>query len=142
MVRECMNRFSYILVGLFGIVLLSSFMTPKVKKDNVDEVQRVYLYGVSTDFNDSVVYMTDIHSLDSVVVNKEGALQNYSSYSFQMKVFMSDVLGQANQTCAVIYSVDKKKLEKRYLKMRKKYQSDKDCFLKQLGTDAFMFRKE
>ena len=59
-----------------------------------------------------------------------------------MKVYLEGTLGDVDRTCAVLYSADKKKLEKKYLKMRKKYQSDKSTLLKQVGADAFQFRKE
>lgn len=130
------------LFGLLGIVLLSSFMAPEETRLKADEPKRVYMYGVSIDFNDSVVYMTDVQHLDSIIINKDASIQNHAYYSMQMKVYLEGTLGETNQTCAVIYSDNKKKLEKRYLKMRKKYQADKNTLLKQIGADSFMFRKE
>ena len=58
-----------------------------------------------------------------------------------MKIFLESTLGESNQTCAVIYSDNKKKLEKRYVKMRKKFQADKEKVLMKLGS-AFSFLKE
>ena len=46
-----MNKLKYLL-GLISIVLLSSFMPAKEKKDKANEPKRVYMYGVSIDFND------------------------------------------------------------------------------------------
>ena len=60
----------------------------------------------------------------------------------QMKVYLEGMLGESNQTCAVIYSDNKKKLEKRYVKMRKRYQTSKNKLLRQIGTDTFRFHKE
>lgn len=137
-----MNKLKFILVSMLGIVLLSSFAAPKEKKDKSDEPKRVYLYGVSIDFNDSLVYMTDVQHLDSVLILKDGSLQNYANYSQQLKIFMEGSLGESNQTCAVIYSDNKKKLEKRYVKMRKRYQADKNAVLMKIGSEAFVFRKE
>lgn len=137
-----MKKVNLLLLGLLSVVLLSSFKTPKGSKEKVDELKRVYLYGVSIDFNDSVVYMTDIQHLDSVMIQKDGSLQGQYSYSHQMKLFLEGGLGEDNQTCAVIYSDDKKKIEKRFLKMRKRYQADQKYVLKLVGTDAFVFRKE
>ena len=96
---------------------------------------------MSLNFNDSVIYMTDVQYFDSVKINKDGSLQNYANYSQQMKIFLEGTLGEYNQTCAVIYSDNKKKLEKRYVKMRKRYQADKEKVLMKLGT-AFTFLKE
>ena len=138
-----MNKCKVFFIGLLGIVLLSSFAAPKKdKKEKEPEVVRVYMYGVSIDFNDSLVYMTDVQYLDSMVINKDGSIQNYANYSIQMKVYLEGVLGKSNQTCAVIYSDNKKKLEKRFVKMRKRYQADKNRLLLQVGADAFRFRKE
>ena len=124
------------------MMALPVFAAEKGKKAKVDEPTRVYMYGVSINFNDSVVYMTDFLHLDSMVVNKDASINGYSSYALQMKVYLEGTLGDVDRTCAVLYSADKKKLEKKYLKMRKKYQSDKSTLLKQVGADAFQFRKE
>lgn len=138
-----MRRMRVLLASLCGIVLLSSFVAPKdTKKDKEDEAKRVYLYGVSIDFNDSTVYMTDIQYLDSMIIQKDGSLQGQSGYSLQMKVFLENSYGEDNQTCAIVYSDNKKKLEKKFVKMRKRYQTDKGRTLKLLGTDSFTFRKE
>lgn len=138
-----MRKMRILLAGLCGIVLLSSFMAPRdTKKDKEDAPKRVYLYGVSIDFNDSTVYMTDVQYLDSMIIQKDGSLQGQSGYSLQMKVFLENSYGENNQTCAIVYSDNKKKLEKKFVKMRKRYQADKKQMLKLLGTDSFVFRKE
>ena len=86
--------------------------------------------------------MTDVQYLDSMIINKDGSIQNYANYSIQMKVYLEGMLGESNQTCAVIYSDNKKKLEKRFVKMRKRYQTSKNKLLRQIGTDTFRFHKE
>lgn len=134
-----MNKCKLLLVALLGMASLTTFAA---SKDKADEPKRVYMYGVSVNFNDSVVYMTDVQHLDSIVINKDGSIQNYANYSIQLKVYLEGMLGESNQTCAVIYSDNKKKLEKRFVKMRKRYQTSKNKLLKQVGTDAFLFRKE
>ena len=136
-----MNKLKFLFVSMLGIMLLSSFSAPKDKKEKEEEPKRVYMYGVSLNFNDSVVYMTDVQYLDSILIQKDGSLQNYANYSQQMKIFLEGTLGESNQTCAVIYSDNRKKLEKRYVKMRKRYQADKEKVLMKLGT-AFTFLKE
>ena len=106
-----MNKLKYLL-GLISIVLLSSFMPAKEKKDKANEPKRVYMYGVSIDFNDSIVYITDVQHLDDVIINSDGSLFNYVYYSLQLKTYLEGTLGETNQTCAVIYSEKKKKAEK------------------------------
>ena len=137
-----MNKWKLGALALMIMMALPVFAAEKGKKAKVDEPTRVYMYGVSINFNDSVVYMTDFLHLDSMVVNKDASINGYSSYALQMKVYLEGTLGDVDRTCAVLYSADKKKLEKKYLKMRKKYQSDKSTLLKQVGADAFQFRKK
>ena len=134
-----MNKWRVIIIALLGMVQLTAIAKPKDK--NPEEPKRVYLYGVAMNFNDSTVYITDVQHLDSTIIHDNGCLQNYSNYSMQWKVYLEGTLNELNQTCAVIYSDKKKKLDKSYLKTRKKYTNDKSKTLKQVGTDAFAFQK-
>ena len=143
-----MNKWRICLICLLGVLQLSAFAAPKddapkekTKKEKTDEPKRVYLYGVATNFNDSVTYITQVQHLDSMIILPNGALQNYAGYSLQLKVYLEGTLNEINQTCAVIYSDKKKKLEKQFTKTRKKILSDRRRSLKQIGTDAFVFEK-
>ena len=150
-----MNKWKFLLFFLLSAIQLTAFASPKEKKNKSEEPKEIYMYGVSVDFNDSTVYITDIQSLDSMTINTDGSLRNYSDYSLQLKVYLEGTVGETNQTCAVIYSEKKKKLEKEglfdeskkkkiekhFIKMRKKYQSDPNKILKRIGTDAFTFQK-
>ena len=128
-----MNKWRIYLVCLLGALHLSAFAE--------DEPRRVYLFGVATNFNDSTVYLTDVQHLDSIMLNPDGSLPNYVGYALQLKVHLEGSLDERDQTCAVIYSDKKKKLEKRFIKMRKRYQENKDKILKRIGTDVFTFEK-
>ena len=128
----------YYLIGLLCAVQLPTFAA---NKDKNEEPKRVYMYGVAVNFNDSTMYITDVHYLDSMIINKDGSLQNYVGYSMQLKVFLEGTLGETDQTCAVIYSDKKKKLEKRFLRMRKKCLAERKQRFKQIGTDSFRFEK-
>ena len=136
-----MNKWKIILVCILSALQLSAFAANKGKKNKTDEPKRVYMYGVSIDFNDSTVYVTDVQYLDSIVVAPDGSIPNHYNYSLQMKVYTEGTLGEYNQTCAIVYSDKKKNLEKRFLKTIKKYQTDESKILKRIGTDAFKFHK-
>ena len=133
-----MRMWRYYIIGLLCAVQLPAFAA---NKDKDEEPKRVYMYGVAVNFNDSTMYITDVHYLDSIIINKDGSLQNYVGYSMQLKVFLEGTLGETDQTCAVIYSDKKKKLEKRFLKMRKKCLAERKHKFKQIGTDSFTFEK-
>lgn len=136
-----MKKWRIILICLFGALQLSTFAASKEKKNKAEEPKRVYMYGVAINFNDSTVYLTDVQYLDDIIIRPDGSLLNYAGYSMQLKVYLEGTLNEANQTCAVIYSDKKKQLEKRYIKMRKRYQDNKDKVVKRIGTDAFTFEK-
>lgn len=127
-----MNKWRICLVCLASIFQLSAF---------ADEPKRVYMFGIATNFNDSTVYLTDVQHIDSLIINQDGSLRNHAGFTLQLKVYLEGTLNEINQTCAVFYSDKKKKLEKRFIKVRKKYQSNKEKRLKQIGTDTFTFQK-
>ena len=142
-----MNKWKAFLICLLGALTLSATAAPKEKKEKkekkqkVAEPQRVYMYGMSVNLNDSTVYLTDVQYLDDIIINTDGSLQNYAGYSMQLKVYLEGTLGNVNQTCAVVYSHKKKKLEKRFIKTKKKFLANKDQVLRQIGTDTFTFQK-
>ena len=136
-----MNKWKAFLICLLGALTLSATAAPKEKKEKVAEPQRVYMYGMSVNHHDSTVYITDVQDLDDIIINTDGSLQNYAGYSMQLKVYLEGTLGNVNQTCAVVYSYKKKKLEKRFIKTKKKFLANKDQVLRQIGTDTFTFQK-
>lgn len=136
-----MKKWRLPLIILLGILQLSALAAPKEKKEKAEKPERVYMYGISIDFNDSTVYLTDVQHLDSIVINPDGSIHNHSGYSLQLRVYLEDCLGERNQTCAVVYSPKKRKLEKRFLATRRKYQHDKTKTIKFIGTDDFVFQR-
>lgn len=143
-----MNKWRVFLICLLGALTLSTTAAPKEKKEKrekrekVAEPKRVYMYGISTNLNDSTVYLTGMQRLEDVAITSDGCIQNYANYAQQLKLYLEGVMGETNQTCAVIYSEKKKKAEKRFVKTRKKYLSDKGKTLHQIGTDVFVFKKQ
>ena len=137
-----MSKWKVYLICLLGMVQFTAIAAPKEKKDKSERPRRVYMFGAAMGFNDSTVYLTDVQRLDDVIINAEGAIKNHSGYSLQLKVYLEGTLGKVNQTCAVIYSDKKKKLERRFIKTKKKYIADKDKILHQIGASDFTFQKQ
>lgn len=136
-----MKKWRILLICLIGTLQLSSFAASQENGERPEEFTRVYMYGVAIDFNDSTVYLTDVQSLDSVVMYPDGSIRDLSGYSLQLKVYLEGVLGETNQTCAIIYSDKKRKLEKRFSTMRRRLQYSKGRTLKQIGRDDFAFQR-
>ena len=84
----------------------------------------MYMFGFSASFVDSTLYLTDIQDVEGVWYDtKDKALLERDNYANQLKDYMKENLGQSNRVCLVIFATTKKKAEKKYLKLKKKYMS-------------------
>ena len=84
------------------------------------KVPHVYLFGFSASFQDSLVFFTDIQDIPNAWYDKKTKfLAGRDTYSEQLKTFLTEQ-GAPNRVCMVFFSTNKSKLEKRYLKLRKK----------------------
>ena len=86
----------------------------------------VYMFGFSGSFTDSLIYMTDIQDVQLVWMDsKTKFLIGRDYYSEQLKTFLSEQKQQPNRVCVVFFAKSKKKVEKQFLKLRKKYLTNK-----------------
>ncbi len=107
------------------------------------EQRCVYMFGFAASFVDSTAYITDIHTIDSAFVfKKNGFLADRSLYSMQLNQFLQTSMHKDNMTCAVFFNEKKSKLEKTFLKVRRKYSNDPGVLLTPLGKDVFTFQAE
>ena len=130
-----MNKKRYIFLALILLTLCQG-MTAKNKT-----VQKVYMYGFSASFQDSVVYFTDIQELENVpVAERTDFLYGRDSYSNQLRDYFTGK-NQPFRTCVVSYAFDRKHIEKKYLKMKSKYTKKGNFDVRYLKTDEFKFNK-
>ena len=130
-----MNKKRYILLALILLTLCQG-MTAKNKT-----VQKVYMYGFSASFQDSIVYFTDIQELENVTVaERTNFLYSRDSYSNQLRDYFTGK-NQPFRTCVVSYAFDRKHIEKKYLKMKSKYTKKGNFDVRYLKTDEFKFNK-
>ena len=106
---------------LAAVLLLAVSAYVQVSAKNY-VVPKSYMFGFAASFNDSIVYFTDIQEVDSVwLTSKKAMLAGRSNYSYQLRDHFNTQLGMPNRTCIVISNVDRKKVEKKYNKMKKQY---------------------
>lgn len=111
-----MKHLKYILLG--AVLALSTTVSAKLLKTD-----RVYMFGFSASFKDSVIYVTDIQNVQGVwIETKNKFLVGRDEYSRQMKDYLTDQLQQPKRICMVFFALNKKKAEKQYLKLMKKYK--------------------
>ena len=101
---------------------------------------KVYIFGVSINFTDSVTYLTDVQVLDPAYIEtKTGFLYDRSIYSQQLQIWMEHAKEQPNTTCTIFFSTKRSKLEEKFIKVRDKYTKDQSTILNILDAGEFKF---
>jgi hypothetical protein len=108
------------------------------------KMNTTYMYGFAASFNDSTVYFTDIQEVDSVwLETKNKFLYGRDNYSYQLKDHLKGI-GQEHPACLVVFAEKKKDAEKKYVKMRKRYVSNKKgqhlYNIKYINANDFRFK--
>jgi len=122
-------------------IALMAAGTMKVQAQDV-KVSQVYMFGFVASFNDSTVYFTNIQQVDNAwVTKKKQFLAGRNQYSIQLREFFANQRNMPNRTCVVIANVDRKKLEKKYIKMKNKYlvKSKKPYDVRNISESDFKF---
>jgi len=107
------------------VVLFFSFGSHSVNAKDVI-TPKMYMFGFAASFSDTIVHFTDIQQVDSVWIDKKTKfLIGRENYSYQLRNHLSNQQLD-RRTCVVIFDIDRSKLEKKLLKMRKQYGPDKN----------------
>lgn len=94
------------------------------KEDRYVKAGEMYMFGVSYSVEDSAVYLTDIKPVANTWVDSSnGFLYARNEYSGQLADFIK-LMEPKNYVSVVSYATNRKKLEKKYAKMRQKFQKD------------------
>ncbi len=115
--------------------------TTNVQAQNV-KVPQAYMFGFVASFNDSTVYFTNIQKVDSVwVTKKKKMLAGRNNYSYQLRDFFAQNRNLPNRTCVVVANTDRKKVEKKFIKMKNKYlvKSKKPYDVRNISDSDFKF---
>lgn len=130
-----MRRFLLLIMLLFPL-----FVMAKQKPTQYGRGKgKVYLFGVSQQLTDSVVYITYINEVDSLdLMKKTKFLPFRSEFSLQLKEYMEGTLKKDHQTTCVYFSANRKKLSKKYYKIKKRYLDN--SYTKIMPLEKFQFR--
>lgn len=103
------------LVGLCTSVCAQKYKRYFTPKD-------MYMFGVCFSAIDSTVYFTDIKQVPNTSVERgSGFLYSRNNYSYQLQQYFKSTSG-SNFTAVTCYNQKRAKLEKKFAKMRQKYQ--------------------
>ena len=101
----------------------------------------VYIFGVSQELTDSMVYITSIHRVDSLdLEHKTGFLPFRSEFSLQLKEYMEGEMHLQNQTASIFYAKSRKKLAKKFYKIKKRFLDNSYTRLVVVDEERFRFR--
>lgn len=137
-----MKRFNFFLL-FFAALIIGISAYAKDKDKNTTSPEKVYMFGFSASFNDSLVYITDIQAVDSAFIEpKTKFLVNRTEYGNQLQFYLADHQNRPNTTCVVFFDRKMENIQKRYKKIVKRYQNSSQTILKTLTQDEFRFKPE
>ncbi len=106
-------------ITIAAVILAAIIPTASQAKGNAP--QRVYMFGFAASFNDTIVHFTNIQAVDSAWIDgKTKFLTGRHLYSTMLRDYL-DKQQQPYRTSVVFYDKSLKKLQKKYIKMKKLY---------------------
>lgn len=101
-----------------------------------------YMFGFAASFSDSTVYITDIQHIDSAYVGRHNKfLYDRDQYSYQLRDYLKGQ-GFLNPTCITTFSMSQKEIEKKYLKLKRRYIKDGGYSIKYVSASEFSFNPQ
>ncbi len=136
-----MKRFSISFLLLFATLAIG--VNTYARNKNTTGPTKVYMFGFSASFNDSLVYITDIQEVDSVFIEpKTEFLVGRVAYGNQLQFFLNDHKERPNTTCVVFFDRKQENIRKKYNKIMKRYKNNDKTILKTLTQEEFRFVPE
>ncbi len=118
---------------LIAVMMLTCEVSAKIVKTS-----HMYMFGFSASFKDSIVYVTDIQDVQGAWIDKKTKfLLGREKYSDQLKTFLTNQRQESGRVCVIFFKTKKKKAEKMYLKLMKKYK--KGYEVRYLNATEFKF---
>jgi hypothetical protein len=119
-----------------------AFQTLEAKPKKV--VQKpVYMIGVGFSLVDSMVFITDMQLVDSITIEKKTKfLVDRQLYSFQFQRYLEGAYKGGPYVPSVFFSPSRKKMERKYLSLHKRYVQSKDMRMILVDISQFRFKSE
>ena len=112
-----MKIFKYIPLAL----LLAGALPQEMEAKRI-KVPKMFMFGFSASFQDSIIYMTDVQEVEGAwYETKSKFLLGRQHYSYQLKDFLANTRQQPNRVCVVMFALTRKEAEKQFIKLRKEY---------------------
>ena len=130
-------------VILCACLLCAFGATPLEAKKNKVVQKPVYLMGVGISFADSSVFITDMMQVDSITLDKKRKfLMDRQLYSFQLQHYLEATYKGGPYVTAIYFSPGRKKMERRYLSLHKRYAHSDELRMILVDRGQFRFKPE
>ena len=101
------------------------------------------MVGVAMSLVDSAVFITDMHLVDSVTIEtKTKFLADRQLYSFQLQRYLEATYKGGPYIPSVFFSPKRKKMERQYLSLHKRYVNAKGLRMILVDQGQFRFKPE
>lgn len=102
---------------------------------------KIYMFGFAASFNDSIVYLTDIQTVNAYLVNNRTKfLANREDYSYQLRNYLQSNGLEAYPTCITMFAENEKDATRKYLKLKERYEKSKKKYsIKSLKDSQFKY---
>lgn len=130
--------------NLMMCILAACSLMVCAQDDNVEShvkgKGKVYMFGVCQQLTDTVIYVTSICEVDSVDLEKKTSFLPMRQYfSAQLEDYVKDKFSRNRQTAAVFFSASRKKIGKKFYKVKKYYLDNANNRVVVLDEDKFRF---
>ena len=128
-------------IVFIGLLLVAS-MPLDAKTRRVGQ-KPVYMIGVGISLVDSMVFITDMMQVDSVTLEKKtNFLMDRQLYSFQLQHYLEQNYKGGPYVPSVFFGTKRKKMERQYLSLHKRYVNRKDLRMVLVDQGQFRFKTE
>lgn len=130
------KREVFILLSAILLLVPSTSMADKFKEVNTT----VYFFGIARNYTDSIACITEIYPINNVTIyEKTKAVLNIELYTQQLYTFFNQQ-GKYGYICTTFTSPKYKKIEKLYLKLKKRLNADPGASLQFIPNAAFHYQ--
>lgn len=137
--------FSFLVFAVALVCALPTWSNARAQKTTTPEnVQTLYIYGVSQNLNDTIAYVSDITAITGKALLQKGYFMQRDQYADQFKTFVQRRYARPHQTCAIFFDTDIQSAEKTREKLRKHLAGSPGVLgkiaIKDVYKDEFAFK--